>query len=251
MFNRRFLYAALTSAIAILFSVNALAQPIDRSKTIKGIDSLKKEFIEKEKRFLSPSAEDQAKFAQFLKQPNTGLIRLFPSGLYDDVLLTPGGGSSYSFTRLTYDAIGAFDIAFRPLPKEKYDARPPIEEYRFTTPPQGLIVMLGDVPLEEVTIQRDGVKFLETVAPPSTKAEVHAEWLRAQNLEVTEKNGYEYKNYVPVIVNRTYALRSIVYSGKGNSDIMVAFRVVRKATDGSVVILWNLLEKFPAPSRPQ
>lgn len=58
MINQRFLYAALTSALAILFHIDATAQSIDRSKTLKEVASLKKELSEKEKLFLAPSAED-------------------------------------------------------------------------------------------------------------------------------------------------------------------------------------------------
>jgi hypothetical protein len=247
MFNQRLLYAALTSTLALVFHISAPAQSVDRSQTLKEVEALKKELIEKEKQFLSPSAEDQAKFAEFLKRPYSGLIRLFPRGLYDDVLLKPGGASFYSFARLSYDF--ASDIEFRPIPKEKDDAHPPIEEYQFGTSPNGFIVMIGDVPLEKVTLTDDVIKFLSAYAPPSTIAEARAGWRR--RLDWIEENGYEYKKYVPVIVNRTYALRSIVYGGKGNSDILVVFRVVRKATDESVLILWNMLVKFPAPPAPR
>jgi hypothetical protein len=75
MFNQRFLFAGLTSAIAILFHINALAQLEDRSKTIKEIVTLRKELSEKEKLFLSPPAEDLAAFAEFLKQPVTAFFR--------------------------------------------------------------------------------------------------------------------------------------------------------------------------------
>jgi hypothetical protein len=99
-FDRRFLYAALTSTLALIFPVNALTQSQDRSKTIKEIASLKKLMGEKEKLFLSPSAKDLAAFAEFLKQPKTGMFRLFPAGLYQDILLINGGGSFYSSSLL-------------------------------------------------------------------------------------------------------------------------------------------------------
>jgi hypothetical protein len=240
-FNRRFLYAALTSTLALLFHANAPAQSVDRSKTIKEIASLKKQFIEKEKRFLSPSAEDQAAFAEFLKRPNTGMIRLFPGGLYQDVLLTGGGGSLYSFARLTHESRGGSDIGLRPVPKNDF-ATTPIAEYVLQPALAGFIVSLGDVPLDEVTLEHDGVKFLASYDAPSTLPERRAEVQRAR--DGVGKNGYEYKRYAPAIVNHTYALRSIVYD---RSDVLVAFRVVRKEIDGSVVILWKTLKRFPTP----
>ena len=240
-FNRRFLYAALPSTLALLFHANAPAQSVDRSKTIKEIASLKKQFIEKEKQFLSPSAEDQAAFAEFLKRPDTGLIRLFPAGLYQDVLLTGGGGALYSFARLTHESRGGSDIGLRPVPKE--DSAPtPIAECELHPALTGFIVSLGDVPLDKVTLDHDGVKFLGAYDAPSTLPERRAEFQRAR--DGVGENGFEYKRYAPVIVNHTYALRSIVYD---RSDVLVAFRVVRKEIDGSVVILWKTLKRFPRP----
>ena len=49
---------------------------------------------------------------------------------------------------------------------------------------------------------------------------------------------------LPVAVNGTYLLRSIDYS---TSDVLVAFKVVRKDSDGSVILAWKLLKKYPVP----
>ena len=53
-----------------------------------------------------------------------------------------------------------------------------------------------------------------------------------------------YKTHLPAIINNTYILRGIHYS---DSDVLVAFRVVRKDADDSVIILWKLLKKYPKP----
>jgi hypothetical protein len=49
---------------------------------------------------------------------------------------------------------------------------------------------------------------------------------------------------LPVAVNSSYLLRSIDYS---NSDVLVAFKVVRKDSDGSVILAWKLLKKYLVP----
>jgi len=248
MFNRRYLYAALTSALAVLLHFNALAQSIDRSKTIKEISSLRKELNEKEMLFLSPSAEDRAAFAEFLKQPKTGLIRLFPRGLYDDRLTISGGGAYYSFTRLTHEYGLGSDIMLQTPPSTPNDdyVPPPIAEYDFQTvfagANYGLIVTLGDVPLDKVTLEYDGVKFLSDYNPPSTEPKARIEQRRAR--EGIRRGWRGYRWNAPVTVNYTYALRSIDYR---NSDVLVSFRVVRKEIDGSLVILWKMLKRFPTP----
>jgi hypothetical protein len=45
-------------------------------------------------------------------------------------------------------------------------------------------------------------------------------------------------------VKATYLLRSIDYNA---TDILVAFKVVRKDIDRSVIIVWKLLKKYPKP----
>jgi hypothetical protein len=53
-----------------------------------------------------------------------------------------------------------------------------------------------------------------------------------------------YKSRLPVEVNTTFLLRSINYD---RTDILVAFRVVRKDADGSVILAWKLLKKYAIP----
>jgi hypothetical protein len=280
MFNRRFLYAAMASTFAILFHINALAQLEDRTEAIREITALRKELDEEEKQFLSPSVEDQAAFAEFLKQPNTGLIRLFPRGLYKDRLVIRSGGSVYKFSA---SPLGIPDIEldisqmwpdqgfspwgespsgtlFRdrpemesrvvsssrldpnPIPSDQY-APPRTTNYYLKLYSQyGFIVTLGKVPLEKVTLEHKGVKFLAAFDPPSTKADAREVFER--NYNGVSKNRYLYKREARVIVNQTYALRSIYYD---RSDVLAAFRVVRKEKDGSLVILWKRLKEFPPP----
>ena len=45
-------------------------------------------------------------------------------------------------------------------------------------------------------------------------------------------------------LNATYLLRSISYS---RADILVALQVVRKDSDGSMIIAWKLLKSFATP----
>lgn len=44
--------------------------------------------------------------------------------------------------------------------------------------------------------------------------------------------------------NHTYILRSISYE---RFDVLVAFRMVRKDTDGSLILLWKKLKRIPHP----
>jgi hypothetical protein len=252
MFNRRFLYAALISTLAILITINAPAQSVDRPQTIKEITELRKQLSEKEELFLSPSAEDLAAYAEFLKQPDTGLIRLFPRGLYENRLTIQGGGAYYSFTRLTHEYGFGSDIELQEPRRSADDeyAPPPIAEYTFHTGGAGanfgFFATLGNVPLEKVTLDYKGIKNLVAYSPPSTLPGARAEQRRV--LDGFRSESFGNLSTVPAQVNFTYAVRSINYR---ESDVLVAFRVVRKEIDGSVVILWKMLKRFPTPTLRQ
>jgi hypothetical protein len=105
---------------------------------------------------------------------------------------------------------------------------------------------LGEVPLDQVTLEHKGAKFLVTYVPPSASRQPGEEIQRANR--GIEQNGYAYKRNAPAITNYSYVLRSICY---GRSDVLVGFRIVQKEIDGSVVILWKMLKQFPKPERFQ
>ncbi|MBO0725370.1 MAG: hypothetical protein J2P52_07200, partial [Blastocatellia bacterium] len=171
MFRRRFLYATLASAVVVLFHANALAQSVDQSKPIKAGDSLSKQPGKKEKLSLAPTAKDKAAFAEFLKRPQTGMIRLLPRVLYRSGLKISGGGPYYSFDCLTYEYGYGSDIELQApvILVGNVSVPPTIANYSFQTgfagADYGFIVMLGDVPIEKVTSESDGVRFLADYRP--------------------------------------------------------------------------------------
>jgi hypothetical protein len=63
-------------------------------------------------------------------------------------------------------------------------------------------------------------------------------------MDGTVLDGINVKASVPVEVDSSYLLRSISYD---RSDVLVGFKVVRKDSDGSLVIAWKLLNKFAVP----
>ena len=107
----------------------------------------------------------------------------------------------------------------------------------------GFIAMLGDVALDEVTTETIGVRHLAAFETPRTEPEAREQQKRG-GYPGFEVDGFTYLSSVPVVVNKTYALRSINY---GTSDVLVAFRVVREDADGSRVLLWRLLKAYPKP----
>jgi len=225
-----------------LFGINTFAQSPSREELLRQVETKHEELLKDlkkiEKQLLLPSEEDQLAYAEFLTQPGTGLIRLLPREIYDSYdhpekrLGLRGGGSYYSFTERNQEYGKGTQIG--------------LEQgsllVSFSGADYGMVANLGDVPLEEVAFENSAVKFLVSYEPAGNEPLARVEYRRFGS-GVTV-NGTLYKTRLPAIVDNSYVMRGISYS---NSDIVVSFRVVRKDTDGSVIIAWRILKKYPKP----
>jgi hypothetical protein len=191
------------------------------------------------KSLLAPSEADRLQLAAFLQTPDTGLVRLLPREVYDSetyhtkkVLNVRGGGAYYSFADLTHAYGYGSDIQ---LDHNTLSVG-------FAGADYGMITNLGDQPLESLEPNDLRFKFLLDYKAPKPEADARAEFRRFQ--QGTLVDGAVYKSRVAVEVSATYLLRSIVYR---KSDLLVAFRVVRQDTDGSVTLAWKLLKQYDNP----
>lgn len=227
---------ALLLFITLLSSSAARAQSSERERIMKEIESLQEQVKAKEKALLAPAREDAAGYEDFLNQPGTGLIRLLPREKYDGKLSIRGGGAYYSFAGLRHEYGRGSDIE---LQQNSFSVG-------FAGADFGYLCLLGDVPLQEVGLDHAGVQFLLNYVAPSNEPEARAAAERART--DFQANNYVYKDRLPVRIGSTYLLRSISYR---DSDTLVAFRVLRKDSDGSVILLWKMLKKFPVPQLQQ
>jgi len=220
--------------IIVLFSTTATrAQSADRAVLENEIRALLGELKQTEQLFLSPSEKDTQKYAEFLSQPDTGLIRLLPRETFQEKLTINGGGAYYSFGRLTHEYGYGSDIE---LQQNAFSVG-------FAGADFGFLTRLGKVAIEDVTLSHPAAQFLSEFKAPTADAEAREQFRRAGvGFDV---NGFTYKSNVPVKKKNTYILRSINYD---RSDLLVAFRIVSQDEDGSVVIAWKMLKKFSAPS---
>lgn len=276
-------------AALLLPSLTTLAQSQSRKDLLKEIQAKRNELIALEKRFLEPAEEDRLKYAEFLRESNTGLILLLPREKYDisvqqssssRVMLDPvsfprtqmsdlpqgqqvtedtsvrtadnevprrlfeintpgntglsirGGGSYYSFSRRTHEYGFGSDIQL---------AHGHLLT-GFAGSDYGLMVNLGDVPLENVDLSLTEANVLASYKPAPELEQARQEYRRVA--QGTEIDGLAVKSRLPLGSNSTYLLRALNYR---SSDVLVAFRVVRVDSDGSATILWKLLKKYPAP----
>jgi hypothetical protein len=208
---------------------------------------------------LRPAAEDLGKYTDFLKQPNTKLVRLFSDlGCSDKNVVRVDGpcldsiplSSFYSFRKKNYAEKKLSDIVLR-------DNTFFIEGLHSN----GIIIALGDISLESISVNSDGMKFLTDYQPAVKKEEILR---KSEELSKGVSIGnYKYTNTSPVKENTTYALRIIAYRGsllqpfEGNYydelggdkriDIIGIFRVVRKDQEGGLTLLWKELRRKDSP----
>ena len=183
---------------------------------------------------MSASDEDVAAYAEFLQQPDSGITRLLPRETFDNnkTLSTPGGGAYYSFSKRTHEYGRGTQIE---LQQDSFSGS-------FAGADYGILARLGNVPLNSINLDHPAVKFLAAYEVVSEEPDARSEYRRFS--DGVKLDGVLYKTYQQAVVNNTYVLRGIHYS---DSDVLVAFRIVRKDLDDSVIILWKLLRKYPKP----
>ena len=201
----------------------------------------------KDRQLLAVPGELKQAHADFLKRSRTGIVRLLPRGVYDRQVSLRGGGAYYSFDARTHAYGYGSDIE---LQRGSLSVG-------FAGADFGFLVDLGDTPLESVSAETDALRFMLDFEVPSDESEARAAALQfsrvagrvvdGRRVEVRgqQVDGRSYSRTLPAIVGHTYALRSVNYR---YSDVLVAFRVVRRDEDGSVILLWRVLKKFPTPT---
>lgn len=237
---KRIIVATGFLATLLFSSFTLLAQSQSRSDILKEIEVKRRELAALEKTYLEPTEADRLRHAEFLKQSDTGLIRLLPREKFDSevyrsnkkTITMRGGGAYYSFTRKTHEYGYGSDLS---LDQDVF-------QVGFAGADYGFLTNLGDIPIGTVGPETPAVarfaayKAAREEQVARTEHRRLAEGAKLANLAV--------KNRLPVHSNSTYLLRSINYS---DSDVLVVFRVVRIDSDRSVIILWKLLKKYENP----
>lgn len=201
-------------------------------------------------------------FANFLKAPDTGIVKLngdsscFSSS--EVVVATekcaafrmPGAGTAYSFRLEAYRLPRLADLI---LVNGIFRADAVLQHVA--------MVELGNVEVAEVTLDSAGLQYLVNVQP-SRDGQKFLQY-DTELVKGISANGFTYRKGHQVKPDTTYALRSIAYRGKyirsidgisydeldydRRRDIIVVFRVVETDESGNVTILWNRLQDMESP----
>lgn len=241
----------------------AISNERKRSITRNEIEPLYRTATRKELATVSPNPNDFDRYRDLLKKSGTGLTRLMNDAGCDGgtnvVVVTdeclkysmPGGGTSYSFRTDGYRIRRLADLTF----SEGLLGGKGVLNH-------SILVSLGNIELENVTLNTSGMKYLISFVP-----ETDFEKARKVDLDLITgitSDGFLYRRSVSAVEGVTFALRSIAYKGKfyravdgfayneldfdKRQDIIVVFRIVRKDPDGSVTILWRVLDRNDSPT---
>lgn len=205
---------------------------------------------------------DAGRYEGLLKREGTGMFKLFPDlGCISKNLIRLTGecerfvpmSSSFTFRTNAYSDEIYHDIHFesdRILSKSFFS--------------QGIFGVIGDEPIEGVTLAHPGLKFL--VDFPSATAPKMAARDAASLQTGVDSGGYRYADHIIPRENVTYALRMIAYrlenglkplSDKTTMnemmflslafdkrvDITVAFRILTRDEYGGLTIVWKELDR--------
>ena len=219
-------------------------------------DSVKAKIVE-EYRFpteaeinsIRPLAADMATYKDFLKSVRTGIVRLADVDACKKiegctVNSMPGNGTSFSFRLANYRTPSMADLLFK---DGKFCVSGVLDN--------GYLISLGDVSLDSITNKYEGLSPLRKFKVAKSIKE-----FKEIDKELSDKPETQRSS---ALLDNTYALRSVAYRGTAlrtisnfkynalafdeRSDVTVVFRVIRKHEDGSMTIIWKLMNSQDSP----
>ena len=229
--------------------------------------SLTEEDRKRIKALLTPNPEDIFANQALLEQPGTGIFRLFPNSSCESrtEVRVDGpcakhvpGGSSYSFRP------GAI------TPDIHLNEGWLIGDSFFS---QIVVARIGDVSLVDLAATAPQLRFLSSFEPANDIPAAKQQY--ASLLKGIESDGVRYSKYVMPEIGTTFAMRIVAYRNGNNLvrrmtmpgvgpdhpvmmfkkleeednrfDVLVAFRIVRRAEDGNLTIIWKELNRKKSP----
>ena len=210
---------------------------------------------------VSINPADLTQFKEFLKQPDTGIVRLQNAGIclpesqvIQAVGTCPnnivGKATGYSFRTNDYKNKIFSDIFFI---KNAFSA-PGVFTF-------GIFSNLGNVDIQTLTLASGSIKELADFQPPADESKIK-EQVQILNKGIQIGDSI-YRTQATAAENNTYVLRTIAYNGcimrnsasqrinilndDQRKDVLLVFRVVRKHEDGSLTLLYKELRRQTVP----
>jgi hypothetical protein len=211
---------------------------------------------------LKPTSSLVAKYAEFLRNENSGIVKLsaFEKCSKNGEVVSadedcvkykiPGGGTSFSFRYGAYRIQRLADLILQNAVLKSDGLLQ-----------QGIMVDLGKKPIESVDLSTEGLKYLVNFMPAETLLDLKA--ADQKLLKGIESDGFLYRLGFYALAEHTFALRSIAFQRNvvgplsnpkfdefqidKRDDVIVVFKVVEVDFAGNVTIVWHELARRDAP----
>lgn len=214
-------------------------------------------------------SQEPQTYAKLLALPNTGIFRVLPNSVYLRPLntlqnqLQPSVSQRYPFPSLDEASQGFNPSLALQTVNENF-------QFMHSGIDYSLMVDVGDVPLDKVELSTP--EFLLNYQPPQQLEALQVD--RRRFLTGKDQNWQQSQVYLDsakAVLNHTYLVRTLQFqlpemilnrqpisphhsrarqqlAEMKSSDIILAFRPVRRRNDGSYTVIWRVLKKLPAPS---
>jgi hypothetical protein len=204
---------------------------------------------------LKVDVSDRIAYKGILDEKNTGILRLLPQ---IDCLTASKGempkclakrqelsffANSYSFQREAYTGPDYGDIS---LVDGNLDA--------FQSNRQVLLANLGDLPLSDVTLNSESVRYINAFQPNANLGNAQNQFDEIR--KGIRNGGVVYSKNVAANVGDTVVVRSIAYPVNGfaatkDADRVVVMKIVKKDADGALTLVWKELARQDPPAVAQ
>jgi len=218
----------LIALVVAVWCSTAFTQDLSREEKLAQIKDLNAKIDKIVGDLLSPSADDLKQAAS----EGCRAARINPRETYGRIAVPQEGGSFFSFSTGSHDYQGVSQL----LLEQNYLST------GFAGADYGLIGELGDIPLSDVDEKNPRVAFLMRYTAPGNILDARVEQRRSGQYVA---GNLVFHSRVKALIGSTYVLRTISFD---QADTLVAFRTIRKDTDGSVIIFWKTLAEYPKPT---
>lgn len=250
-----------------LDNLNFISEYPRRNPSVS-VSTYSEEIEKKALKSIRPSDALSARYAAFLKLPGTGIVKILTEKActyvedekFDNTIkrcpsdFIRGGGQYFSFRQKDFTKSSWADIGFK-------------GDWIFSLGifNQGILVNLGDAPLENLSLTDKGVRYLNNFQPSTDVRQADKQYAEFEHGVVDEN--LTYKQILPAETGKTYALRVVAYEAdfyreierkkkiiklyplKGDlrEDLIIAFRIIDRDSEGNITLLWRELQRKKAP----
>jgi hypothetical protein len=183
------------------------------------------------------TADDIARYGAFLREKDTGLVRIFPNsqekpeGTAVQFKNNKAAGS-FEFGDLAYIQIGDSGSFMVGLHGADY----------------GFIAPTDKLNLLEVSAETENAAIAFALAHASPAGKPASDWEEERkkwDITGTKDGEITYRDVSEAIVGKTYVVRSVQVD---LSDVAVVLYVDRRDADGSLILAWKIIKDFGVPT---